>query len=128
MPISSIACVVVREMPESVIIISIQSKLHIFSNPRRPNLEESARIMVRNDASIIFLLRIAFSIFELVIPCSKSIPSTPKKSFEQVICSKKLRSIIPYNRKRVFSVQIRILEKSSRMSVRSCVLLLVNGM
>ena len=88
MPISSIACAIDWEMPESVIITSMQSKLQILPNPRRPNLEESARMMVRNDASIIFLLRTASSILEFVIPYSRSMPSTPKKSFEQVICSK----------------------------------------
>ena len=54
----------------------------------RPNFEESANMIVRREASIIFLFRLASAIFELVIPCSKSIPSTPKKSLEQVICSK----------------------------------------
>ena len=86
-------------MPESVIITSMQSKLQILPNPRRPNLEESARMIVRNDASIIFLLRTASSILEFVIPYSKSIPSTPKKSFEQVF--KKQRSVVANDGKRI---------------------------
>jgi len=87
-PISSIDCAIALDIPESVMMTSTRLRSQILPKPLRPNFEESANMIVRREASIIFLFRLASAIFELVIPCSKSIPSTPKKSLEQVICSK----------------------------------------
>lgn len=72
------------EIPESVMMTSTWSSVQIFPNPLFPNLEESARTIVRSEAAIIRWLSRASSMFEVVSPKSRSIPSTPINSLEQV--------------------------------------------
>ena len=66
-PASSMLFATDGEIPESVMMTSTWSSVQIFPNPLFPNLEESAS-----------------SMFEVVSPKSRSIPSTPINSLEQV--------------------------------------------
>ena len=61
--------------------MSTSSSPLIFANPRRPNLLESAKTMVFCAAFIILLFSSASRMSVVEIPKSRSIPSTPKKSF-----------------------------------------------
>ena len=83
-PTSSNIFAIESVIPSSVITISMFSSAHTLPNPLFPNLEESARIIVLEEASIIFFDNNASSILELVIPHSLSIPSTPRNSLEHV--------------------------------------------
>lgn len=54
-PASSMIFAIEAGMPASVIITSTRSRLHIRPKPLFPNFDESARMMVLNEASIIRL-------------------------------------------------------------------------
>lgn len=54
-PASSMIFAIEAGMPASVIITSTRSRLHIRPKPLLPNFDESARMMVLNEASIIRL-------------------------------------------------------------------------
>ena len=73
-PASSMLFATDGEIPESVMMTSTWSSVQIFPNPLFPNLEESARTIVRSEAAIIRWLSRASSMFEVVSPKSRSIP------------------------------------------------------
>ena len=52
-PASSMLFATDGEIPESVMMTSTWSSVQIFPNPLFPNLEESARTIVRSEAEII---------------------------------------------------------------------------
>ena len=54
-PASSMIFAIEAGMPASVMITSTRSRLHIRPKPLLPNFDESARMMVLNEASIIRL-------------------------------------------------------------------------
>ena len=77
MPISSMACAVDGEMCESVMMWSTSFVSTILLKPRRPNLDESASTMVFCTVCIITRLRLASIMLVVVMPKSRSMPSTP---------------------------------------------------
>lgn len=81
MPISSILLATNCGILASVMMMSTSSSPLIFAKPRRPNLLESAKTMVFYAAFIILLFSSASRMSVVEIPKSRSIPSTPKKSF-----------------------------------------------
>ena len=83
-PRSSIFSRILSGIPESVMIMSKSSMFPIFPKPLLPNLEESARMTVFDEAFIIAVVRRASSIVAQVTPVSRLIPSQPMKSLEQL--------------------------------------------
>lgn len=77
MPRASTASRFFCEMPESVIIMSMSSILHILAKPLRPNFDESASTIVFCADSIMLRFNSASRMSVVVKPYSKSIPSTP---------------------------------------------------
>ena len=70
-PASSMLFATDGEIPESVMMTSTWSSVQIFPNPLFPNLEESARTIVRSEAAIIRWLSRASSMFEVVSPMTE---------------------------------------------------------
>ena len=66
---------------------SIRSIEHIRPKPRRPNFDESASNTLLAEARIIFCVSVASSAVAQVMPKLESMPSAPKKSFEQITFS-----------------------------------------